>query len=242
MQGSIQKLGFENDSANTIVFSFAGQGSAGVVGYEWVNFFKDRFVKLVSVRDTQKAYYMGKLFDEDNNTISTGVDSHAELFKKIIKESNCENVVMTGSSLGGYASVLFGVLTNANYIMPYSSQTFIREHPKFGPNDRPHLKTWAYRHASKNDKDKYFDLTELDYTNFTGEIHYHWSRSQRDNRYVKHISEFCKTYPKNKHDGDFTKKDVIDFRVHDTIRLHSKLCQKLKQWGYLEKHFEGVIK
>ena len=29
MKESIKKLGFENDSAKTIVFSFAGQGAAG---------------------------------------------------------------------------------------------------------------------------------------------------------------------------------------------------------------------
>jgi len=242
MGGSLQKIGFENDSAKTIVFSFAGQGSAGVVGYEWVNFFKDRPVKLVSVRDVQKAYYMGTLFDDENNAISNGIDSHVELFKRIISESNCENVVFTGSSLGGYASVLFGVLLNVNYVMPYSAQTFIKKHSVYGSNDRPHLRNWAYRHASKNDQDRYFDLTELNYNNFTGVIHYHWSRSWRDERYVNHISEFCKTYRENKDDGDFTKNDAIDFRVHNTIRLHSKLCQKLKQWGYLEKHFEEVIK
>jgi hypothetical protein len=37
---NIQTSGFDNESANTIVFSFAGQGKAQVVGFEWVNFFK----------------------------------------------------------------------------------------------------------------------------------------------------------------------------------------------------------
>ena len=53
MKESIQKLGFESDDANTIVFSFAGQGASGVVGYEWVNFFKDR-----PVHETTLAVYV----------------------------------------------------------------------------------------------------------------------------------------------------------------------------------------
>jgi hypothetical protein len=242
MKSSILKGGFENDEASTIVFSFAGQGAGGVVGFEWVNFFKDRPVKVVCIKDTHKAYYMGALYGEDGSTISKGVDSHVELFRSIIEESKCDNVVMTGSSLGGYAAALYGVLLNADYTLPYSSQTFIKNHPKYGRNERPHLAKWAYRYASEEDQERYFDLTELDYDNFTGKIHYHWSRSWRDTRYVNHISEFCKTYPRNKYDGDFEQDDAIDFRVHGTIKLHAKLCKKLKDWGYLAKHFERVIK
>lgn len=241
MKESIQKLGFENDDANTIVFSFAGQGAAGIVGYEWVNFFKDRRVKVVCVKDIHKAYYMGNLYENDK-IISKGVDSHVSYFLKIVKESKCENVIMTGSSLGGYACALFGILMNANYILPYSSQTFIRTHPEYGRNDRPHLKKWAQQHASKHDQEKYFDLTDLDYDNFTGQIFYHWSASWRDDRYVQHISEFCKSYQKNQYDGNHKKNDAINYRVHKNIRLHSKLCKKLKDWGYLAKHFDRLIK
>lgn len=241
MKESIKKFGFENEGANTVVFSFAGQGAGGVVGYEWVNFFKNRPVKVVCVKDIHKAYYMGSLYENDE-TISRGVESHVEYFLKIVEESNCENVVMTGSSLGGFAAALFGVLMNANYILSYSSQTFIRTHPKYGRNDRPHLKKWAFQHSSKHDQERYFDLTELNYGNFTGKIHYHWSCSWRDVRYVNHISEFCKTYSRNEYGGDFKQDDAIDFRVHGTVKLHAKLCKKLKDWGYLAKHFEGVIK
>ena len=41
MEGSILKSGFENDEAKTLVMSFAGQGIAQVVGFEWVNFFSE---------------------------------------------------------------------------------------------------------------------------------------------------------------------------------------------------------
>ena len=68
METSIQTGGFENNDAKTLVFSFAGQGTGQMVGFEWVNFFKDRPVKVVNVRDEKKAYYMGKLYYEDKNT------------------------------------------------------------------------------------------------------------------------------------------------------------------------------
>ena len=84
-------------------------------------------------------------------------------------------------------------------------------------------------------------MTELNYDNFTGKIHYHWSASHRDVRYINHISEFCKTYSRNKYGGDFEQKDAIDFRVHGNVRLHAKLCGNLKRWGYLAKHFDGII-
>jgi hypothetical protein len=197
------------------VFSFAGQGRAQIVNFEWVNFFGDRPVKVVCVKDVHKAYYMGALYGDDGpegelgSVISKGVDSHTDLFREIIEESKCERVVMTGSSLGGYAAALYGVLLNADYILPYSSQTFIRKHPIYGRNERPHLAEWARRRASREDKQRYFDLTDLNYDNFTGEIHYHWSTSWRDERYVNHMSEFCKTSPRNKNGGDADLGDVL---------------------------------
>ena len=232
METSVQTGGFENNDAKTLVFSFAGQGRGQMVGFEWVNFFKDRPVKVVNVRDAQKGYYMGKLYYEDKDKLSQGIDSHVEMFREIIEESGCENIVMTGSSLGGYASALFGVLLNANYILPYSAQTFIREHPKYGANDRPHLKTWAYRYSSKEDQERYFDLADLNYDNFTGKLQFHWSTAWRDMRYIDHIKEFRETYDKN---GSIA---IID---HPTISSHSKLCKKLKNWGVLAQHFDGII-
>ena len=242
MEGSIKKGGFENDDAKTVVFSFAGQGRGQMVGFEWVNFFKEKPVKVVNVRDQHKAYYMGDLYDDNGEKISYGVDSHVDLFRGIIEESKCDRVVMTGSSLGGYAAALYGVLLNADYTLPYSSQTFIRTHPVYGRNDRPHLKTWATRRALKEDKERYFDLTDLDYDNFTGEIHFHWCTSWRDARYAEHMGEFCKTYPRNKNDGDADKGDVIDIKIHDVTWKHSKLCGRLKARGILNKHFDEVIK
>lgn len=232
MEGSILKSGFENDEAKTLVMSFAGQGIAQVVGFEWVNFFSERPVKVVCVRDVQKAYYMGNLYGEGGEVISSGVDSHVELFRGIIEESKCERVIMTGSSLGGYAAALYGVLLNVDYALAYSSQTFIREHPRHGKNDRPHLAEWARRAASGEDQERYFDLADLNYDNFTGKLQFHWSTAWRDMRYIDHIKEFRETYDKN---GSIA---IID---HPTISSHSKLCKKLKNWGVLAQHFDGII-
>lgn len=241
METNIQTSGFDNESANTIVFSFAGQGSAQVVGFEWVNFFAERPIKVVNVRDLSKAYYMGKLYYADKDKFSEGVDQHTELFKEIIDESKCKNVIMTGSSLGGYAAALYGVLLNATHTLPYSAQTFIREHPAYGKNDRPHLAEWARRAASHEDQERYFDLTDLNYENFTGEMHFHWCTSWRDERYYNHMKEFCENFPKNKNKGCPEAGDMIDVKIHDITYRHAKLCQKLKQAGILDDHFKNII-
>ncbi len=241
MKDSIIKRGFEND-AKTIVFSFAGQGLGPLVSYEWVNFFKERPVAVVNVRDHHRAYYMGALYDTSGSVISTGVESHTKLFRSIIDDSKCENVIVTGSSMGGYPAALYGVLLNANHILSYSSQTFIKEHATHGKNDQPHLVGSAYKCASDRDVSRYFDLTELDYSNFSGKIKYHWSSAKYDQRYVNHISEFCKTYPQNRYDGDFRQDDAITLKVHGSLRNHAKFCRSLKKLGILQKHFDGIIK
>ena len=241
MDTSIQKLGFDNDNAKTLLISFAGQGIGGNVGFEWVNFFKDRPVKAVSVRDCNRAYYMGDLFYEEKNIISKNIDSHAEMLSKIIDESQCDNVITTGASMGGYAAVLFGVLLNVNSILSYSAQTYIKDHKVYGRNERPHLVTYAYRCASEEDKQRYFDLTELDYSNFKGKIHYHWSVSWRDAQYVNHMKEFAKVYPRNKNNGDSEMEDALDIKVHEIEWRHAKLCKRLKDHGLLSEHFDKLI-
>ena len=240
MKDSIRKHGFDSD-AKTLVIAFAGQGSAKLINYEWVNFFSERPVKLVNVRDHQRSYYMGQLYGKDGTVISSGVDSHKNLLQSIIEESKCENVIVTGSSMGGYAAVLYGVLLNVNHVISYSAQTFICTHEVHGKNDQSHLVRWAYKQASAEDSQKYFDLSTLDYTDFTGKIDYHWSAAKYDQRYVNHISEFCKTYSRNKYDGDYRQDDAITLKVHETLRNHAKFCGILKSLGVLKKHFEDII-
>ena len=73
-------------------------------------------------------------------------------------------------------------------------------------------------------------------------MHFHWSTSWRDDAYVKHMKEFCSTYPRNKNSGDADIGDIIDVKVHNITWKHSKLCSRLKSAGILTKHFEEIIK
>ena len=70
---------------------------------------------------------MGKLYYEDKDKLSCGIDSHVEMFREIIEESKCENIVKEQNHLVD-TQWFFGILLCANYILPYSAQTFIREH------------------------------------------------------------------------------------------------------------------
>ena len=53
-------------------------------------------------------------------------------------------------------------------------------------------------------------------------------RVERDDAYVKHMKEFCSTYPRNKNSGDADIGDIIDVKVHNITWKHSKLCGRLK--------------
>ena len=68
---------------------------------------------------------MGDLFYEEKNIISKNIDSHAEMLSEIIDESQCDNVITTGASMGGYA-VLFGVLLNVNSILSYAHKHILK--------------------------------------------------------------------------------------------------------------------
>lgn len=236
MKTSILKHDFDTDY-KTLVICFAGSPwpTTEAARYEWVNFFKDKNVKTLHLRDYFQSYYMGNWFDELGNVIEGDVKSHAEFLSEIIKESGCDRVVTTGSSSGATASVLYGVLLNVDCVMAFNPQTYISKKLRWFSR----LAGFAFDHATPEDQKSYFDLTNLDYEKFNGKIYYHWGANRQDRPYREHMKEFCKKHPHL--GGGNIMNSLPDAKIYmqkHGINSHDKLCARLKNMGFLKLYFE----
>ena len=237
MKTSILKHDFDK-KYTTLVVCFSGhpifdrqEGGR----FEWQGFFGSRDVKTLHLRDYFYGYYFGNWYNEDGTEIGCDVNSHVGFLSKIIEESGCERVVMTGASLGAFAAILYGVLLNVNCVMAFNPQTYISNDSKSFSG----LAKNAYSHATSDDQKLYFDLTNLDYEKYTGKIHFHFGTHWSDTEYIDHIKAFCKDNP---HLGgrtiDNSLPDVKIYLKKHGINGHGRLCGRLKKMGKLGDYFD----
>ena len=188
----------------TLVITFTGRWEFGIDRVRQQPFvygipLRKCSAKYLQVRDIDQGYYMGRLSDETGKIVATDVKTKVDYFRNVIKQSGCTNVVTMGICMGGHASVLFGTLLNADHVFAINLQTFIKDikylHKK--SKSTSEMKTAyneitdaATRAIEKNesDVDVYGNLTNLDYSNFTGNLQAHFSSHSREDKYVEHFS------------------------------------------------------
>tara|TARA_B100000242_G_scaffold285100_1_gene249145 strand:- start:138 stop:860 length:723 start_codon:yes stop_codon:yes gene_type:complete len=236
MKTSILKHDFDKEY-KTLVICFSSQPEFDRQEggrFEWQGFFKDKNVKTLHLRDYNKAYYFGEWYDEAGSKIGSDVNSHVEFLSEIVRESECNRLIMTGASMGGFAAILYGVLLNANSIMSFNPQIYMDTNGSFAS-----LSQGAFDNTNADDQKLYFDLTNLDYEKFDGTAYCHWGSHYIDEAHMKSMKEFCN---KNKHLGGRKPENAspdhkISILKHG-IGGHGHLCGRLRNMGYLEKYFE----
>lgn len=80
--------------------------------FEWTATKVDYPAKHIFIRDITKCFYQ--------NGINSKINSVEKLTEFLKKETEGFKVRITGSSSGGFASVLFGMLLNAEYVLTFS--------------------------------------------------------------------------------------------------------------------------
>lgn len=239
MKTSTLKHDFDKEY-KTLVMCFSGQPEFDRQEggrFEWQGFFKDKNVKTLHLRDYNKAYYFGEWYNENGDKIGSDINSHVKFLSEIVKQSECDRLVTTGASMGGFAAVLYGVLLNANSIMPFNPQTYIDVKGTYRK-----LSQSAFDNADSTDQKSYFDLTNLDYEKFDGKIYYHWGTHWTDKPHMKSMKEFCN---RNKHlGGRKSDSSLPNAKIHikkHGIPSHGHLCGRLKKMGFLDKYFERYV-
>ncbi len=158
--------------ARTTVIAFGGMLTRlGMPPAEFLKTFMVKNMNTVFVKDFKQCWYQQGLLALSNNTRSS-----VELIKKQIP-SRQEKVYTIGTSAGGFAAILFGVLLDVDKVIVFGPQTIVTKQvfQRFKGVDS--------RIADINFADELLDLKKLlETTQYKGSIHIHFANSNRIDR------------------------------------------------------------
>jgi len=107
-------------------------------------------------KDTAQCWYHNGIVGLGNN-----IDACVDSIKNLIKDIKYNKIITLGTSAGGYAAILFGILLKVDTILSFSCQTFLDKNNRilYADDSRSEYIQKLYR--SNNDA-KYYDLLHLD--------------------------------------------------------------------------------
>jgi hypothetical protein len=147
---------FSTDS-RTLMVTFGGMaGGVGIPPFEFFKITSEFGVKRLFVRDLEQAMYHRSL-----PGMGHGPDGVVQYVKQKAAEQNIERLVVMGNSGGGYASLLFGALLDANSTYAFSPVTFIGPVARLMRGDHRAPRLFLRAAVSCDAKRQYFDLRSV---------------------------------------------------------------------------------
>ena len=115
----------KNSKTKNLIISFAGRGfyNVGHQRFEFMNFFKqyesdNDFVFFIDKKDSW--------YHEGLNNDTSNIDESVKYLDNIIKQKKYKKIIFTGTSMGGYAAILFGSLCeNVTDVIAFFPQTIL---------------------------------------------------------------------------------------------------------------------
>jgi hypothetical protein len=146
-----------SSGSKVLLVTFGGfAGGVGIPPFEFFRMASDLGVCKVFVRDLAQAMYHRSL-----PGIGGGVDGIVEFVKRQATEHGIERTVVLGNSGGGYASLLFGALLDADVAYAFSPVTFIGPVARTLHRDRRAPKLFWRSVFSRNATPSYYDLRNV---------------------------------------------------------------------------------
>lgn len=146
-----------SSGSKTLLVTFGGfAGGVGIPPFEFFRMASDLGVCKVFVRDLAQAMYHRSL-----PGMGRGVDGIAEYVKGLSAEHGIERTVVLGNSGGGYASLLFGALLEADVAYAFSPVTFIGPVARALNRDRRAPKLFWRAVFSSDARPSYYDLKDV---------------------------------------------------------------------------------
>jgi hypothetical protein len=132
--------------STTLLIAFGGiQGGLGIPPFEFFRATDEFPIKRMFVRDLRQAWYHHGIPDGGDT-----IDDLSEHLRKLIARHSVDRLVVTGTSAGGYAALVFGALLGAHTALSFAPQTVLEldalaamgDH-RWDPNvERMHAKGW----------------------------------------------------------------------------------------------------
>jgi len=154
-------------NVNNTVIAFGGmKQQLGMPPEEFLKTFTNKKVNAIFIKDFKQCWYQQGLLG-----LSSSIKDTAEIIKKIIPAQQ-KNIYTVGTSSGGFAAILFGVLINATRIIAFGPQTIITKEAF------EQFKSLDSRLTDINFGDEILDIKQLlETTRYSGQIHIHFARN-----------------------------------------------------------------
>lgn len=198
-----------------LLFAFGGIAGkmAAFPPFEFFRLTHHLQVNKAYIRDLNRSWYHAGLAG-----ITQDMEGTVDYLKGIVQESETDRLVVFGSSMGGYAALLFGALLNAEATHSFSPHTVLTD--KRNVRNREELKSVHEKYSTR-----YFDLNDfLSPTEASGDIHIYYDRTNRKDR--KHISHL---------------DDDLNLRLYPFPGGGHNLVKYLKAAGELKKIVEASL-
>ena len=123
----------EEKLSDKLLVIFSGVNATTFMGYK---LFSTYNVNKLFIRDPNKSWYNGEI-----KNLSTDADDLLIKIKYITDKFELNNITMFGSSMGGYAAILFGVKLKVANVITFGPQIILN--PKM-PNNPSSMKNITY--------------------------------------------------------------------------------------------------
>jgi len=184
---------YSTHSSDTVI-SFGGMISKlGMAPKEFMKSFIDKNINILFLKDFQQCWYQKGLLGISKNVVETVEFIRGEL------PINQQHVCTVGTSAGGYAAILFGVLLGADKVIAFGPQTIINK------NIFKRFKSVDSREQELGTDTRFLDLIQvLESTEYNGEIHVHFAENHPvDRQAAERLSSFptvrLHSYPGDDH-------------------------------------------
>lgn len=165
----------EPDS-DTLLVIFSGVNAKTFMGYRLLS---DVYVNKLFLRDPNRSWY-----NKSIPGLTENPQQFIELLEKITSAYSPDKILFIGSSMGGYAALLFGCLLKIQRIIVFSPQVILNSGL---PNNPQNLSNYSYP-----------DLTEIIYSNAVANIDYFFGMEELTDFYhlqsiyqLENIDFFC---------------------------------------------------
>lgn len=158
--------------ARSTVIAFGGMSTRlGMPPAEFLKTFTKKNINTVFVKDFQQCWYQKGLLG-----LSTDIQQTVEVIKDRIPEKQ-ENIYTVGTSAGGFAAILFGVLLNADKIIAFGPQTILTEEVF------QNFKSLDSRFQDINLESPFSDLKQiLETSEYSSSIHIHFAKNHDNDK------------------------------------------------------------
>jgi len=158
--------------ASSTVIAFGGMSTQlGMAPAEFLKTFTKKNINTVFVKDFHQCWYQKGLLG-----LSNDIQQTVEVIKERIPEHQ-ENIYTIGTSAGGFAAILFGVLLNADKIVAFGPQTILTE------EIFQNYKSLDSRFQDIDLESKFSDLKQvLETSEYSSSIYIHFAANHADDK------------------------------------------------------------